>query len=96
MNPIWMRHAGDRYFHSISSMVFSGSTTTRCRGRWPSKDNETCVEESDNPPHHERCDECVRVLVGERVVARGLDELVANTNKPAVDFSFDMTDLEDA
>lgn len=58
----WLRHAGDPVWHAISTIEFNGSTITRCRGRWPTGDNETLVESDHSPPDDERCGECQRVL----------------------------------
>ncbi len=55
----WRRPEGDSKFHAISAVVFGGSMTTRCRGRWPSG-HET--EQADDPPDADRCCACVRDL----------------------------------
>ena len=71
----WMRHQGGSRFHAIAMVVPSGSTVTRCRGRWPSIDNSTLVEEQTNPPHEERCLACTAALVDLGMIERGLREL---------------------
>lgn len=58
----WARHAGDSRWHAISTIEFNGSTITRCRGRWPTSDNATLVEEHTSPPEDERCKACSDVL----------------------------------
>ena len=58
----WARIPGDRKWHSISTVEFNGSTITRCRGRWPSRENDSIVQFSNAPPDEDRCGECCRVL----------------------------------
>lgn len=94
----WARPAGDTRYHSIAA-VQGGSVITRCRGRWPLSHE---AEEQAEPPQDERCGGCVRELEqlsdGERHGAQGepaTGVIGPKKQRPAVDFAFDMTDLED-
>lgn len=72
LRAVWARHAGDRYWHAIASIVTGQSAVTFCRGRWPARDE---VEIDEAPPHDERCDECARQMIDIRRTEQGLGEL---------------------
>lgn len=70
----WARHEGDRFFHGIEIVEAGQSAVTFCFGRWPAQD---LVENSDAPPHEDRCDACSRRMIEVKRIERGLDELAA-------------------
>lgn len=55
----WRRVPSDPSFHAVAAVVFGGSVTTYCRGRWP-ESLET--ERSESPPAATRCTECIRQM----------------------------------
>lgn len=68
---IWARFSGSPVMHCIAS-VRDSAALAYCRHEWQSADT---VEVDERPEHERRCEQCVRVLVDQRCVERGLDEL---------------------